>query len=61
VPLAVPVPAPEVLPVPLPDEVPELLPDDEEGVVLLHAVARRPTVIPNPKLLRTFIFITFNV
>ena len=73
VPEALPVAAPEVVPlvpavaplvpalapVPLPDEVPAaaVLPEDAGLLLLLHAAAKSPTLMPKLNLLRTFIFI----
>jgi hypothetical protein len=51
---------PALAPVPLPDEVPVAdAPDPFEGLLLLllHAAAKSPTVMPKLNLLRTFIFI----
>jgi len=54
-PAEVPVP-PELVPVPLPDEPVVDVPEDDEGLLLLHATAKRPTKAPNPNVFRTFIF-----
>jgi hypothetical protein len=60
VPLAVAPLVPALAPVPLPDDVPvAAAPDPPEGLLLLllHAAAKSPTVMPKLNLLRTFIFI----
>jgi hypothetical protein len=53
------VPALALAPLPLPDEEPvaALVPEDAGLLLLLHAAAKSPTVMPKLNLLRTFIFI----